>query len=315
MKKDQGRGAKNPILLVKAEPFDLKTRARGIKVQAAMLWIFQVLAQGAAVTPPPCPESLDAEHYGGGTPNMKLLYCFLRYAYSLLSPTPAGERAIHCKRMVNILSRERLCHGQSEPTTATHGQLWLGAIGACIFLFYAARLLADITEGDREVLLLSVEWLQIEHAIHTVAEVNGDMWCAGGRGLNAKGEPLGTNSTRAKMFEAITTGKVKGRPNQYDVGAHLVARTPALVRDRIAAWPKKFPPMAGEFHARRFEGGDCYTYFESLPGVLEPVLSAGCYKGKLWISTEVDRQQLALYEKREPILSIDTKAAAPAGRE
>jgi hypothetical protein len=262
-------------------------KAKGIHVQSAMAWLFRVLVLRAVATPPPCPESSDPWHFGGGSPNMKLLFSLLRYVYAVKAKS--ADLHIHRERMKNVLEREKTCWQQVEPTTSTHAQLWLAGVAGCLVVAFQAK--------HQELVDLAVWWLRIDHAIHSTAEFNGEMWCAGGRTVDPKtGKMYGSSSTRQKIWAAILTGKLLGKANQYDIAAALLCRLPEEVRARIREWPAAFPPMVGRFHAKRFEDGDVLTYYDALPNVEDPTFSAGVLNGVPWVSLEIDQEKLAAYE-------------------
>lgn len=292
----------------------------GINVKLAMNWILRIVFLGLERTPPPAGlASTDPGHFGGGTPNMKLLYAACWYAWTWffdrLSAPVARER------MRRILERERECWGQGETTSSSHLQLWIAAISCALFVAERAQ--------HREIVELATWWLSVFHAIHTVCRLEGGrdergkdlrnaMWCPGGRGTtkpkNRGGVPLGRNATTPKLWEVLEAngeGRPSGKPNQYDVGAWLLSGCTAAARHAIRAWPTSMPPMAGAFHARRYAGGDFVAYFESLDGVSDTTLSAGVLNGQRWLSEGRDDAMIARYEGREPELSLDAPRADP----
>lgn len=280
-------------------------KPHGIKVQTAMEWLCDVLLLGKSLTPPPAGPSSDPGDFHGGSPNMKLLYSLLWYTHATRGMTPLGAAR---ERMRRILARERDCHGNGEPTTSSHGQLWYGGVGGALLVAERA--------GHDDICQLAIEWLQVEHAIHRVTlDDNNAKWCPGGRGLmDPPGQklqtPLGANPTTPKVWAAVTKGKVPGKVNQYDLGAHCIARCSKEAREAIQVWPESFPPMIGAFHARRYENGDFVAWYEDLPGVADATLSAGRMNGHKWVSRALDDPAIdETTAHRQPVLKIDVRQA------
>lgn len=297
----------------------------GINVQAAMKWLLDnvyAFHSGRPLAPPSVSASADPADFGGGTPNMKLLFSVSLYAYAALTEAP--DLPIHRQRLTAILGREKDCHGQSEPTSSSHRQLWLAAVAACLFV-------ADMV-GHAELVQAATDWLAIEHAIHRVTESQGEMWCAGGRGMNVKAKtPIGASPVSGKMWQvlegsptveelqkagkALAWGKIRGKANQYDLAPWLLSRCPPALRLAIRTWPVAFPPMAGELTACRYANGDQFSVYRNMsPGVLDAALSAGVLNGERWIAEGIDEARLSQYASGDKaILRIATVAALPAG--
>lgn len=285
-----------------------KEKGLGTDVHAVMAWLFVLLVLGRDPGPIPVEVSLVVSYYRGGSPNMKLLFALCLWVSDPSNP-------VHRKRLLVFLRREKTCFGQSEPTSSSHMQLWLGAMGTILYL--AER------RHDQEFFELAAWWLSVHYAINAVCESNGDMWCAGGRGFGGKGKdrrPVGSNQTASETWAAITSGKSPkiltngGLPNRSHLGAILVARGSEEARARIRQRPEPMPPMAGALHARRFEDGDFFAFYESLDRVYDPVLSAGVLGGKRWISAVIDHEKIAEYGGRTPVLEIDAPRGVIAGR-
>jgi hypothetical protein len=292
----------------------------GINVKLAMNWLLRIVFLGLEKTPPPAGlASNDPGHFGGGSPNMKLLYALCWYAWAWLFDR--ASMPVARERMRRILERERECWGQGETTSSSHLQLWIGAIAGALYVAERAE--------HPEIVSLAVWWLSVLHAIHTVCRLESGrdekgndlrdaMWCPGGRGTtkpkHSGGVPLGWNKTTPKLWQVLRAngeGHPIGKPNQYDIGPWFLSRCTAAARSAIREWPASFPPMAGAFHARRFPDGDFYALFESLDGVSDTTLSAGVLDGEPWISEDRDDAMIARYDGRAPELTIDAERADP----
>jgi hypothetical protein len=272
-----------------------QSQGRGSNVQAIMRWLLAVVMKNEPTSLPPVPPSSDPNYFNGGSPNMKLLYTVAWYVYAVT--TDVGFD-IAQKRLLNFLARERLAHGQNEPLSTSHGQLWLGGMG--IGLLKAFKVI------DSRVSSEIIQWLRVEYALLTLCEHNGDAYTPGGRGFK-KGVIIGSFSTRPKFLSALRTDKPGGRLNQFDLGAWAIAKLPNDIRSQIRKWPEEFPSMWGEFRGVRFEDGRFYAYFTSLTHTIEPVLSAG-FDTELWISKTVDMERISKYNG-DIAFEIHTQAA------
>jgi len=290
-------------------------KAHGINVHIAMEWLLNIVfLRKQVTTPQPQVEVVDPGHFGGGSPNMKLLYSLLWYAWAWL--TDSRNMSVHRERMRRIINRERSFYGNVEPTTSSHGQLWLAVMTGALYV--ALQCEHDDVRDE------AVWWLRIDHAIHWVTEADGAMWAPGGRCTdkpkNMGGKLLGSNPTRPKYLQALQTGKTKGKANQYDIGAWFMTRVPQAWREEIQRWPQSFPPMAGGFHARRYANGDFIAWYEDLEGVADTTYATGRFEGALWISeSPIDDDDknhhinlLDAHEGETPELSIDAPAAVTA---
>lgn len=310
---------------------------RGINVHLAMEWllrtIFGPLRQPLAKEAPPSEPSTDPGHFHGGSPNMKLLYTLIWYAWAWLAD-PASMPVAR-ERARRILARERECWGQGEPTTSSHLQLWLAGVAGILYVAERAE--------HAELVELARWWLQIAHAVHAATLVErplgqfhrddagwqetygkqgdgGAMWCPGGRGTthpknSAKGwVPLGANESTPRMWDAYEGRVPDGKPNQFDLGAWLLSRCTDESREAIRRWPDEFPPTAGPLHVRRYADGDFVAWYDRLDGVSDTTLSAGVLDGVPWVAELIDQARLDAYEGRSPVLTIDTVEADPKWR-
>ena len=272
----------------------------------------------ASVTP-----SSDPGDYHGGSPNMKAIYATLLYAAALLGQPGVKEGAggglsIHRERVRRILARERGCHQQGESLTTSHEEVWAGPMGTILWLAEKMK--------DQELIDLAVEWWQVQHAIHSVCRLdtqdkigklslNNLRWGGGSRSINEKtNTPIPYHEVSAKVWEALTTVKVTGKVNKTDIGAFMLTKVSEETRKRIQQWPSRFPPLALEYHSRRYSNGDFISWFEGdRPKGWS--MSAGVENGERWITVERDDERVDRYKERsktdEPILSIDTEKGEP----
>jgi hypothetical protein len=273
---------------------------KGIHVQSVMQWLTEILLLGKPPARPPVPESSDPTDFMGGSPNMKLLFSVATYVYACFSRR--GLQAA-LKRMDLIMKRELLAHGNGEPISASHGQLWHGGMGAA--------LLVAVKFEHASLVQKAAPWLQIDHAILRTLEHEGEPWTPGGRGFMGQGDArtmIGTNPSRRKLLAAIRGERIGGKVNQYDLGALCLAKLTPEMLESIRKWPESFPPMwGGGFEARRFADGRFYAYFPGPPWK-DAVLSAGWDGKERWLSAGVDRERIAGYTG-DPVLTISAPAA------
>lgn len=306
----------------KGEPMKSETKggAQHIQVKDSMHQLLALYKGEKMALLPSAVRSDDPRHFGGGggADNREAHYC----AYWLaMEPT----NPVNVERMRLFLEREQRCFCGDEPFMggATHRQLWYGAMGAAL---WTSEGWSATEQAYRPVYALAVQWFQAAHQLHRIARTSapvGDddklkrdvLWGIGGRSViprgPRKGEATGANSTDAKMWAAITKGKLGGDVNQYDVGAYFVSRCSEATRRAIQQPLRQLPPMIVPLHAARFGDdaeSDFYVQFEGLK-VLEGVASAGKLDGRLWIARDVDREKLAAYEGRRATITVDTAAA------
>lgn len=274
----------------------------GIQVQPVMAWLTNVMLRNAFLTHPPVPPSEDPHNFGGGAWNMRLLYAVVLYVFAWRA-NQQGLAAARLRLML-LLDRELVAHSGDEPLSASHNQLHVGAMGAA--------LKECLIQGDHEAAQRIIAWFRIEYAIYRTCE-HGQPWLPGGRGFLGTGKArrmIGINPTRIKVVAAVETGKVAGKVNQYDMGAHCLATLPGAIREAIREWPQAFPPMWAEFHARRYADGRFYAFFGAEPAKWkDAVRSAGHDGTELWISQGVDHERMLAYGNDVPVLIIDAPAA------
>lgn len=295
--------------------------SKGIDVHAVMQWIFAVWFRGCCDSPPfSFFDSRDVGFRHGGSPNMKLLYAACCYLWAVLTKAPWLSQARERCRL--ILADMEAVHGYGgEPTPSSHKQLYSAGWATCL---YAARRDGELGNAVAD---LAISILGAEHAIHRVtrdtAATNPDerdgMWCPGARGWthgnNPGSVPDGSDESSSREWSAITTGKVRGKPDPFYNGPGLLALASSGDRARIMSRAddllsgrSPFPAMyGGPFHALRFDDANWYAYYENLPDNVEnpPTRSAGCLNGERWVSEGIDQQKLDSYAGREPMMAID----------
>jgi hypothetical protein len=291
-------------------------RGHGTDVHAVMAWLFGVVFLGNPVTPPPIPESGDPDNYNGGSPNMKGLYSLAWWVYEAL----AGRGGVGRKRFLNWLAYEARCHGHGEAFSASHGQLWAGIFGAA--------LLIAIRNGDAEIRDYARRWWAFELAVYLCCEVprigiekqqepsiRTEPWLPGGRSVFKGRETLGSYATRGKLLQAVRGQRIAGKPNQYDLGVHCLAKLSTEERAGLLRAPTELPATWTPFHARRFSDESTLAYFDGPPG-MDSVQMAGYIDGEKWVSIPIDQALIDRYAaKGQPALSIDTEQSEVPGIE
>jgi len=266
-----------------------------IDPKAHMSWILKYVIQtnasdGNQPMPPPSPESLDSGFLGGGSPNMKGLYCACWLAWALLTGSKHFE--VHLRRAVNRMLQEREAHGGVEFLSPTHGQLWIAFVA--LMLWVAER------ENIGSLRDLCVDWLQQERAYWQLCVAGDDVWTAGGRAV-LKGTLAATNPARSEALQVIHTGKSIGRDNQYDVGPELISRLTERTRLEIQEWPKKFDPVLGGCETLRWNDNDFYQSIGVADGTRAKdfVQGAGVLNGERWIDPAgLSDERRAAYEAK-----------------
>lgn len=283
-------------------------KASGIDVKQATDWLLRhVYLRDKNAGPPPVEQSREPTFFFGGTPNMKKLYGTCLYAH-------APSDAVHRERMRLLLASDQECHYQSEPLSSTHGQLYDAASGASLLVAERAK--------DEGIADLAIESLATEYAIHRVVEIDGEKWCPGARAFKTdkrSGERVvvGANEASQAVWDALHGRKPRCKLDKYYVGAWCLAACRELTRERIIEIPTRLQPLAGDFHARRYAGGDFVAWWDDFdPAVTasEVTRSAGVLDGKRWLSVEFDHDRLAQYEGRESVMLVDPPRGVPAGR-
>lgn len=293
----------------------------GTNVQAAMDWLFMVLT-GPLVKPPPGAVSADPGYYGGGTPNMKGLYAVCWYVYALFAGTAlAGSLEIARKRLLAFL--RAVPHGHSEPTTATHSQLWAALVSMSIWAAHKV--------GDNEVLDAAVAWKSAEYALwkpcRTVIAGVPDYWMPGARAEGPDGKLLGSNPARTLEGELIRAydpdseswlkGKIRVPKNKYYVGPLALLGCPGKVVGRIqeAPKPEEMPTLWCGFHVQRWESGDFIARYDD--GLLKPAKgeapahAAGVLNGEKWIETTAyDKRPWSPYPSSKQVVVLNVPGLA-----
>ncbi len=246
---------------------------KGIHVQSAMRYLFRRLVITKDLTaqpesyPRPDMYPLDPHHFGGGSENMKLLYCAIGYIANL---TAGRERLINW----HVNERDR-GHGGGEPLTVSHCQLHLG--GHSAIALHATR------TDDQQILDLALDWLSIEYYLYALCEVDGEPWTPGARGV-LKGKIVGENPTRGKWLRAVREGR-SPKPNQYDLGACCISKlsndTRRSIRD-LTTLPKSLT-IQGDLSIARNDDGSFSALFATLPLKGGGVRVAGYDGREKWI--------------------------------
>lgn len=256
-----------------ANSIDRPVPTKGIHVQSTMKWLFNRLINnlGYHTVPPPLTFNSDPSHYGGGSENMKLLYCVCGFVGGM---EKGRERLINWYWVENG-------HGGGEPLTVSHAQLHLG--GHCAAALHAYNI------NDADVLTLALNWLNIEYNLYTLCEVDGEPWTPGARGVKkdkATGEEtiLGSNPTRGLFLRAVEGRKIN-KPNQYDLGAHCVAKLNDQLCIRISAPIREWSaiPIQGDLKITRYKDATFHAVFNSLPIGGGGVQAAGWDGRDKWI--------------------------------
>jgi len=271
-------------------------------VRAIMLYLFNLIFNPNLKTssPPPVTPSNDPTYFGSGSPNMKLLYSLVLWAYQ--------PNKINTDRLISRLTLETQAHGNIEPLSTSHCQLWLGIMASGLLISQSK------TKSNPQIQSLTLDWLKIEFSIYSICEhPSVGPWTPGGRGFIKTGKgnkvPSGSNTSRPLFMEAVRTGKIKkGKPNQYDLGPWCITLLPDSIRHEIMIPPSNYPPIWGGFHARRFSDGSFYSYFDDLSSVMEPVKSAGFDGVNLWTNPPKTNE----FEGRnygDVVMSIDMDAS------
>lgn len=266
---------------------------KGIHVQSTMRYLFNRLIAGATLAEPYPRHDMynaDANHFGGGSENMKLLYCVCGY----VSGAQLGR-----ERLINWYRSEN-GHGGGEPLTVSHGQLHLG--GHC-----AALLHAHLT-GDDEISILALNWLNIEYNLYSLCEVNGEPWTPGARGVMKKTIVVGENPTRGLFLRAVEGRKIN-KPNQYDLGAHCITKLNDQLRTRISFPIRDWSTISiqGNLKITRYKDLTFHAVFESLPIGGGGVQSAGYDGFNKWIYRDAKDAvfTLSTYMAKPVLKSID----------
>lgn len=248
---------------------------KGIHVQSAMGWLTRRLFQEPDAPVPFAYDGAGPHHFGGGSENMKLLYAVCGYV--------AGAEDGH-ERLLNW-HRSEEGHGGGEPITVSHGQLHLGG--------HASAALHAFRQGDAEILDHAVYWLQVEYALLSACEVDGEPWTPGARGVQ-KDKIVGENDSRGKFVAAVRRGQAP-KLDKYFLGALAVAALPAPVRDLIAKPPQRWPSIQGGLTIQRYADGRFWAAFDNLPIGGGGVRAGGFDGRERWLDREGGKDRIARY--------------------
>lgn len=251
---------------------------KGIHVQTTMKWLFRKLIAGDELAASyPRPDMYPANnptHFGGGSENMKLLYCAVGYIANL---------SMGRERLINWYANEQ-GHGGGEPLTVSHCQLHLGGHSAIALHAYQSK--------DDEILSLALNWLAIEYHLLSLCEVDGEPWTPGARGIS-KDKVIGENPTRGNWLRAVRGGK-SPKLNQYDLGACCTARLPVEIREQITTGSADMSiVIQGDLSITR-AGNTFAAIFNSLPIGGGGVQAAGYDGIDRWIYRDANTPEIAV---------------------